>query len=622
MKRFTFAIALCLLLLAGPTFAAQQARHTFAIADGTFLYDGKPIQIHSGEMHYERVPAPYWRHRLKMMKAMGLNAVATYVFWNYHEVAPGQWDWKTGNRNIREFLKTCQDEGMMVILRPGPYGCGEWEFGGYPWWLQKTKGLVIRTDNRQFLDSCRNYINQLAAQVRDFQITSGGPIVMVQVENEFGSYVSQRKDIPLEVHKRYSAKIRQMLLDAGFNVNTFTSDGSWLFKGGTIEGALPTANGEGNIENLKKVVNEYHGGVGPYMVAEFYPGWLDHWNEPFQKVSTQSVVKQARKYLEGGISFNIYMAHGGTNFGFTSGANYTNDSNIQPDITSYDYDAPISEAGWNTPKYDSLRALMLKYAKYKVPAVPERIPVIAVPHIALSKTADLFAVVDKMQPVESDTLMTFEDLNQGYGYVWYRRHFNQPISGMMKVPGIADYATVYVNGEKVGELNRITGKDSIEVNVPFNGTLDLLVENFGRINYGARIEDNLKGITKPITIEGNEITGNWQMYRLPMDRMPDMSKLPAGWQKGHPAIYGGTFTLDKVGDTFLDMETWGKGIVFVNGVNLGRYWKAGPQQTLYLPGCFLKKGANEIVVFEQLNDAKKTELAGKTVPVLDKLVKE
>jgi beta-galactosidase len=305
-----FFLASLLLVVCGAS-AANRTKHTFAIKDGNFLYDAKPVQIHSGEMHFARVPAPYWRHRMKMMKAMGLNAVATYVFWNYHEVAPGKWDWKTGNHNIREFVKTAAEEGLMVILRPGPYCCAEWEFGGYPWWLQKTPGLVIRTDDQLFLDSCRTYINQLAGQLRDLQITHGGPIVMVQAENEFGSYVSQRKDIPLETHKKYSAAIRQQLLDAGFDIPMFTSDGSWLFKGGTIEGALPTANGEDNVDNLKKVVNEYHGGVGPYMVAEFYPGWLDHWNEPMPKVSTESVTKQTKKYLDAGVNFNFYMIHGG-----------------------------------------------------------------------------------------------------------------------------------------------------------------------------------------------------------------------------------------------------------------------------------------------------------------------
>lgn len=604
------------------TSASAKPKHKFEIKGGNFVYDGKPIQIHSGEMHYSRVPAPYWHHRLKMMKAMGLNAVATYVFWNFHETAPGKWDWTTDNHNLKGFLKAASDEGMMVILRPGPYACGEWEFGGYPWWLQKVKGMEIRTYNKPFLDSCRVYINQLAAQVKDFQVTNGGPIVMVQAENEFGSYVDQRKDIPLEAHRKYSAAIRQMLLDGGFNIPMFTSDGSWLFKGGTIEGALPTANGEDNVDNLKKTVNQYHGGVGPYMVAEFYPGWLDHWNEPFVKRTAERMVKQTKKYLDAGVSFNYYMVHGGTNFGFTAGANYNNERNIQPDITSYDYDAPISEAGWATPKYQTLRELIKKYVKYDVPSVPERLPVISVPSIKLTNTVGLFDMLESAEPVESDTLLTFEDMNQGYGYMLYRRRFNQPISGMMHVPGIADFATVYVNGEKVGELNRLTGKDSLQVSVPFNSTLDILVENLGRINYGARINSNLKGITEPITINDNEITGNWQIYGVPMDKMPVMPKMRSPYVKGQPTLYFGTFELDKVGDTFLDMEKWGKGIVFVNGVNLGRYWKVGPQQTLYLPGCYLHKGQNTVVVFEQLNDEKKTELVGVDIPVLDRLVKE
>lgn len=608
------------LLLAVPSSA--KAKHTFEIKGGNFVYDGKAIQIHSGEMHYSRVPAPYWHHRLKMMKAMGLNAVATYVFWNNHEVAPGKWDWTTGNRNIRAFLKAASDEGMMVILRPGPYACGEWEFGGYPWWLQKVKGMEIRTYNQPFLDSCRVYIKELAAQVADYQITKGGPIVMVQAENEFGSYVEQRPDVSLEMHRKYSGAIKDMLIEAGFNIPMFTSDGSWLFEGGVIDGALPTANGEDDVENLRNTVNLYHGGVGPYMVAEFYPGWLDHWNEPFVKRTAERMVKQTKKYLDAGISFNYYMVHGGTNFGFTAGANYNNEHNIQPDITSYDYDAPISEAGWATPKYEALRELIKKYVKYDVPSVPERLPVISVPSIKLNNTVGLFDMLESAEPVESDTLLTFEDMNQGYGYMLYHRHFNQPINGMMRVPGIADFATVYVNGEKVGELNRMTGKDSMQISVPFNATLDIFVENMGRINFGTRINANRKGIIQPITINGHKIMGDWQMYGIPMDVMPVMPKMHSPYVKGQPTLYFGTFELDNVGDTFLDMEKWGKGIVFVNGVNLGRYWKIGPQQTLYLPGCFLHKGQNTVVVFEQLNDEKKTELVGVETPVLDKLMKE
>ncbi len=617
MKRI-FA-GLLLSAFCGCACAAPAGQHTFAIADGQFLYDGKPTAIYSGEMHYERVPAPYWRHRLKMMKAMGLNAVATYVFWNFHEVAPGKWDWTTDEHNLRKFVQTAQEEDMLVILRPGPYCCAEWEYGGYPWWLQQQEGLVVRCYNQPFLDACRTYVNQLADQVRDLQITHGGPIVMVQAENEFGSYVSQRPDIPLEEHKRYSAAIRQTLIDAGFDIPMFTSDGSWLFEGGAIEGALPTANGEDNVENLKKVVDAYHGGKGPYMVAEFYPGWLDHWNEPFVRVPAEHTIRQTQKYLDNGVNFNFYMVHGGTNFGFWAGANYNNETNIQPDITSYDYDAPISEAGWATEKYMGIRELMKKYVKYDVPEVPERIPVVKLPELYFDKTVDVLPLLEQQKPVTADEPLHFEDLGQGFGYVLYRRHFNQPISGVMRVPGIADFATVYVDGKKVGELNRVLDCDSLQIDIPFNSTLDILVENLGRINYGARIVENHKGITQPITIGGSRISGNWNMYGLPLSQMPAVDALPEGYKTGCPVYYRAKFTLDKVGDTFLDMEKWGKGIVFVNGHNLGRYWKVGPQQTLYLPGCWLKEGENEVVVFDQLNDHRKYSLSSVTEPVLEKL---
>ena len=613
MKRILFLLAL---LIACITTNAKTA-HSFEIKGGKFIYDGKPTMIYSGEMHFARVPHQYWRHRLQMMKAMGLNTVATYVFWNFHETAPGKWDWTTDEHNIRKFIKTAEEEGMFVILRPGPYACAEGEFGGYPWWLQKQEGLVLRSYNEPFLAETNKYIRQLVAQVSDLQVTKGGPVIMIQAENEFGSYVAQRPDIPLEEHRRYSAAICRQLLDAGVEVPLFTSDGSWLFEGGSVPGALPTANGEGDIDNLKKVVNEYHNGEGPYMVAEFYPGWLDHWNEPFQRVSTESIVNQTRKYLENDVCFNIYMVHGGTNFAFWSGANYTNDNNIQPDLTSYDYDAPISEAGWATEKYLALRAEMQKHLRSQLPAVPAKNPVITIPDIQLPATADVLSWLHSQKPVESDRPMTFEDLDQGYGYVLYSRHFNQPISGIMRVPGIADYATVYVDGKRIGELNRLIECDSIAIDLPFNSTLEILVENFGRINYGARIISNLKGITLPITIDGKEISGEWKHYKMPLAEQPDMAQLPADYKPGCPVFYHGTFTLDTVGDTFLDMSAFGKGIVFVNGHNLGRYWYVGPQQTLYLPGCWLRKGQNEIVILDQLNDSRLPSVSGVETPVLE-----
>lgn len=623
MKLFCYLLLFSLL----PFSVNAQSKSTFEIKDGHFYRNGKVTSLLSGEMHYARIPHQYWRHRLQMMKGMGLNTVATYVFWNYHEPTPGQWDFK-GDKNLAEFIKIAGEEGMMVILRPGPYVCAEWEFGGYPWWIQNVKGLEIRRDNAEFLKYTKLYIDRLYKEVAGLQCTKGGPIVMVQCENEFGSYVSQRKDIPLEEHRRYNAKIKQQLADAGFEVPLFTSDGSWLFEGGATEGALPTANGENDIENLKKVVNQYHNGKGPYMVAEFYPGWLSHWAEPFPQVNASGIARQTEKYLKNDVSFNVYMVHGGTNFGFTSGANYDKKRDIQPDLTSYDYDAPISEAGWVTPKYDSIRNVIKKYVGYTVPKAPAAIPVIEIPSIKLTKVADVLAFAEKQKAVSSETPLTFEQLNQGYGYVLYTRHFNQPISGTLEIPGLRDYAVVYVDGEKVGVLNRNTKTYEMEIEVPFNAELQILVENMGRINYGSEIIHNTKGIISPVKIAGAEISGGWEMYQLPMSEEPDLAKLKgdvyentsANMKKlaNCPVVYEGTFNLNETGDTFLDMENWGKGIVFVNGKNIGRYWHVGPQQTLYLPGVWLKKGSNKIVIFEQLNLQPKTEVSAVKTPVLMK----
>ncbi|GAB6009825.1 glycoside hydrolase family 35 protein [Dysgonomonas reticulitermitis] len=619
-------LLLLLLFLLAPI-AIQAQKHSFEIKGGDFVHDGKPVRIISGEMHYPRIPHQYWRHRMQTLKAMGLNAVATYVFWNAHEPEPGKWDF-TGDKNLAEYIKIAGEEGLMVILRPGPYVCAEWEFGGYPWWLQNVDGMELRRDNEQFLKYTQLYINRLYKEVGNLQITKGGPVVMVQAENEFGSYVSQRKDIPLEEHRAYNAKIVQQLKDAGFDVPTFTSDGSWLFEGGATPGALPTANGESNIENLKKVVNEYNGGQGPYMVAEFYPGWLAHWVEPHPQVSATSIARQTEKYLQNEVSINYYMVHGGTNFGFTSGANYDKKHDIQPDLTSYDYNAPVSEAGWVTPKFDSIRNVIRKYVKYELPAVPDAIPLIEIPSIKLTKVADMMEVTGALKPVQSDKPATFEQLNQGYGYVLYSRHFNQPISGKLEIEGLRDYALVYVNGEKAGELNRYFKNYSMDIDIPFNSNLEIFVENMGRINYGSEIVHNTKGIISPVKINGNIIEGEWEMYQVPMDKAPSVDKMnkshvyelgAAGKIKGKPALYTGTFDLAETGDTFIDMEDWGKGIIFINGINIGRYWKVGPQQTLYVPGVWLKKGQNEIVIFEQQNDKVHSEVRTVKVPVLTKL---
>lgn len=616
MKR-QLLIALWILFL--PSIMLTQPKHTFEIKNGDFLYDGEPFRILSGEMHYARIPKEYWSHRLQMLRSMGLNTVATYVFWNHHETAPGVWDFKSENRDIRGFIKLAQAEGLKVIIRPGPYACAEWEFGGYPWWLQKNKSLVIRSDNKPFLDSCGIYIDRLVEEIKDLQVTKGGPIILVQAENEFGSYVAQRKDIAVEKHRNYSYAIKERLLRAGVVVPLFTSDGSWLFEGGFIEGALPTANGEDNVARLKEIVDRYNGGTGPYMVAEFYPGWLDHWAEPFQKVKTADVLQQMQKYLDSSVSFNLYMAHGGTNFGFTSGANYDKDHGIQPDLTSYDYDAPVSEAGWATEKYRAIREKLSTYAKYELPPVPSAIPVIAIEPIVMENVYPLDLLKDQMIPVPGDRPMSFEELDQGHGYLLYRRKFVQGVGGELRINGLRDYATVYVDGSRRGVLNRYFNDFSMEIDIPPSATLEILVENMGRINYGAEIVNNLKGIISPVLIDSAEITGGWEMFKFPLGSKPDLAGLPSGNRPGRPAFYRGEFTLRETGDTFLDMRNWGKGIVFLNDHHLGRYWSVGPQQTLYVPGVWLKEGKNEIVIFEQLNDLPQRTVRFLAEPILDEL---
>ena len=612
-------LLLLVILIGSCSVEDRKVPHSFQIDKGQFLYDGKPIQIHCGEMHYPRVPKAYWRHRFKMMRAMGLNTVATYVFWNYHNTAPGVWDFETENKNLAEYIRMAQEEGLFVILRPGPYVCAEWEFGGYPWWLQNNKDLIIR-NNQSFLDSCRTYINKLAEQVRDLQVTKGGPIILVQVENEFGSYISQRKDIPIEDHRIYYLSIKKLLEDAGFDVPFFTSDASSLFNEGAISGVLPTANGENNIDTLLKAVNKYNNNRGPYMVAEFYPGWLDHWAEPFVKVKSEQIVEQTEKYLQNRINFNFYMIHGGTNFGFTSGANFNDLHDIQPDITSYDYDAPISEAGWATPKYIAIRNVMKKYCNNSLPEIPDKIAVIKIRDVTFQKTVNFFDWLETIEPVVNNSPLTFERLGQGYGYVLYRKSFNQSQKGILQISGLRDYALVYINGVKTGELNRYNGTNSMEINIPANGVLDIFVENMGRINYGAEIPYNTKGIISPVLISGNEITGNWEMYKIPMETLPDLKNFADKNVIGLPVFYTATFDLNETGDAFLDMRGWGKGIVFINGYNLGRYWKVGPQQTLYLPGCWLKKGKNEILIFEQQNDILQQELKFTDYPILEQLM--
>jgi len=615
MDRFARLVRVALLPVAlvaaqaAPASAQRGPAHTFALGDSTFLLDGRPFQIISGELHFQRIPRAYWRQRLQMARAMGLNTIATYVFWNDLERTPGTFDFRTGSRDVRAFVRMAQEEGLWVILRPGPYVCAEWDFGGLPWWLLRDTTVVVRSADPRFLAASARYMRALGGQLRDLQVTHGGPILMVQVENEYGSFGAD---------SAYKDAIRRQITDAGFDVPLFTADGDWLFARGGIPGVLPGGNGEDDADTLIARVNRFHGGHGPYLVPEFYPGWLDHWGGPFERVPVDSVVPAYERLLARGISVNLYMWHGGTNFGFTAGANSSRDAPFEPDLTSYDYDAPLDEAGRPTPKYFALRAAIARHVTYAIPPVPDFVATMALPAVPLAPAASLADLIAGQTPVNAERPLTFEALDQGSGYVLYRHVLAAGVHGALDVPWLHDYAVVLVNGLRVAVLDRSHHAFSALLTAHAGDTLDLLVEDQGRINYGPALVRDRKGIAGPVLLEGAPVSG-WEMYRLPMDAPPRAASHPV-LRAGAPAVYRGSFQLTRIADTFLDLRGFGKGIVFVNGINLGRYWKIGPQQTLYLPGAFLHPGANDIVIFEQLNNAVPAGIAGLDAPILSRLL--
>ncbi|HTA29627.1 MAG TPA: beta-galactosidase family protein [Candidatus Cybelea sp.] len=550
--------AACWFTLVGGLPAAN-ARSTFAVGDSDFLLDGKAFQIKAGEMHPGRIPHQYWADRLKMTHAMGLNTVSIYVFWNQHEAHEGQFDF-TGDADIAQFVRLAQKEGLWVILRPGPYVCAEWEFGGYPWWLLKEHDLKVRSQDSRFLAASAAYMNKLGEQLAPLQITRGGPIIMVQVENEYGSYGGDHV---------YVGKIRDLDRAAGFDVPFFTADGGGnMMAKGHLSDVLPGLNG-GDGPDIMKQIGAYRP-TGPWFVPEFYPGWLDHWGEPHAHTGIDGLVRETEWKLSHQVSFCYYMIYGGTSFGFTSGANYG--GHFQPQPTSYDYDAPIDEMGRPTPKFFALRDVLAKHLApgETLPEVPATTPVTEIPRIELTESASIFDNLGT--PVKSERPLCFEDLNQGYGYILYRTTISGPVDTTLKIKELRDYAVVCVDGKKVAILDRRHNQSTADLKITGpSATLDILVENGGRINYGGRMTDNRKGITESVKLGDRELTG-WLMYKFPFDDVASL-KFSSTPKAAAPAMHRGNFDLyaQQPGDAFLDMRGWGKGVVFVNGHNLGRY---------------------------------------------------
>lgn len=572
--------------------ASAQAAPHFAIDGAQFRLDGQPFVIRSGEMHYPRIPRAAWRERLRMAKAMGLNTITTYAFWSQHEPEPGQWDF-SGQNDLRAFIETAAEEGFNVVLRPGPYVCAEVDFGGFPAWLLRTPGLRVRSMDSRYLAASARYFKRLAQEVGDLQSSRGGPILMLQLENEYGSFGRDHD---------YLRAVQAQLREAGFDAPLFTSDGgaARLFDGGTLPDVPAVVNFGGGADDAKESIEALADWrqQGPRMAGEYWAGWFDHWGEDHHRQSPEEAAATVDWLLSRGISFNLYMFHGGTSFGWLAGANYSATEPYQPDTTSYDYDAALDEAGRVTPKYLALREVIARRTGEALPPVPASPRPQALPAFELKPAGSLLArlaLLSRARP--SRWVRPMEDFGQNYGYILYRKRLAVPLKGQLVLDEVRDHATVLADGRVLGTLERRRGDKALAVDLPAGTQLDLLVEAMGRIGFGAKLVDDNKGITRAVRLDKQELEG-WTVYPLPLDATA-LQRLPAGdtTPQAGPGFWRGTLTLNRPVDSFLDTRGWGKGQVWVNGHHLGRFWSIGPQQTLYLPASWLKAGANEVLVF-------------------------
>ena len=578
--------------------------------------NGKPFTVKAAELHYTRIPAPYWEHRIEMCKALGMNTICLYVFWNIHEQTEGQFDF-TGQNDIAAFCRLAQKHGMYVIVRPGPYVCAEWEMGGLPWWLLKKKDIVLRTLDPYFMERTAIFMKEVGKQLAPLQITRGGNIIMVQVENEYGAYA---------VDKPYVSAIRDIVKSAGFTeVPLFQCDWSSTFDRNGLDDLLWTINfGTGaNIEQQFKRLREARPET-PLMCSEFWSGWFDHWGRKHETRPAKSMVQGIKDMLDRNISFSLYMAHGGTTFGHWGGANNPSYSAM---CSSYDYDAPISEPGWTTDKYFQLRDLLRNYlpAGEQLPEIPEAFPVIEIPEVEFTQVAPLFSNLPEAK--ESMDIQPMEAFDQGWGTILYRTTLQEPVENgtTMKITEVHDWAQVFADGKLLARLDRRRGEFALQLPVLKKGTrIDILIEAMGRVNFDESIHDR-KGITEKVELVRGKQSAelkNWTVYSFPVDySFVQDKRYKNGTAQTMPAYYRTTFRLDKVGDTFLDMSTWGKGMIWVNGLAIGRFWEIGPQQTLFMPGCWLKEGENEVIVLD-LKGPEKASIRGLKKPILDWLRNE
>jgi beta-galactosidase len=583
---------------------------SFEVGPYHFLLDGDPVEIRCGEIHFARVPREYWRHRVRLCRAMGLNAVCVYLFWNFHEFTPGAYDW-SGQADARAFCQIAQEENLWVLLRPGPYVCAEWDGGGLPWWLLKEPDIKLRSLDPTFMAAAKSWLMEVGRMLAPLQVTRGGPILMVQVENEYGSYGS---DVA------YMNQLRSITAEAGFDVALFACNQTADLPKGFVSELFQAVNFSDGVDDAFSALRALQPG-GPLMCGEFYSGWFDTWGAKHSAGSSARYFANLERMLDKSASFSIYMAHGGTSFGLWSGANRP----FRPDTSSYDYDAPISEAGWIGEKFRRTRHLLASRLEpgEELPEPPPPNPTQSIPEFTLSEAAALFDNLPPPSP--GGELRSMEALDQGHGCCLYRKTAPPGGPGRLRLGAVHDFGWVYLDGVLVGVLDRRSRRFSVAL--PARKTparLDILVEAMGHVNFGVEAHDR-KGLFGPVELISEDgaaeaLAGPWRIFPMRLDEaaMSELKWSSSAPQGPTPAFWRGRFTVDRCDDTFLDLRFWGKGVVWLNGRCLSRYWNIGPTQTAYLPGPWLRSGENEVVILDLIGPAT-PRLAGLTTPILDEL---
>ena len=555
-----------------------------------FYLNGEPFKIISGAFHYFRTVPEYWQDRIEKLVNMGCNTVETYIPWNFHEPEKGNFRFD-GMHDIERFIHLAEKMGLYIIIRPSPYICSEWEFGGLPAWLLRDRNMRLRCSYEPYLNAVKEYYSVLIPKLVPHQCDRGGGVILVQLENEYGYYGNDTA---------YLEFLRDTLRELGVTVPFVTSDGPWSepkFKSGMLNGALPTGNFGSGAEWQFGQMRKYIGENKPLMCMEFWNGWFDAWGEEHHTTSPEKAASELDELLKRG-SVNFYMFEGGTNFGFMSGRNGGSKTG---DVTSYDYDAPLTEDGQITEKYRLFKEVIAKYTDiHEIPLTTE-IRRRAYGRISCTGKTDLFSVLDKISvPVKSSYPLTMEDIGQDYGYILYRTKIRDiETVSEIRLEGAADRVQCYHNGEFVYTAFAENMWEKFEPQQKrTSGIIDLLCENTGRENFGTGLENQRKGISGGVKINDHRHFG-FEIYPLPLDeRQIAALDFGIGYIENTPAIYRFELDIDEPCDTFLDTDGFGKGCAFVNGFNIGRFWEIGPQKRLYIPAPLLQIGKNTIVIFE------------------------